>query len=160
MKKYLIPTLFFLLLSITMNAQPIKFASIKNVKSIIGYTDDVIEKILEKNEYHLHGSYKIDGLKARGYFDEEMQYWIEAILDSKEECVGARFGGINDTEYQGVKTFIIDNKYSLIQRNDTGTIKTDIWQSPEKQWKIIIAYINTPAFKLKHISLYFIKPQP
>lgn len=158
MKKCLIPTLFFLLLSITMNAQPIKFSSIKSIKPFIGYTEDVVEKLLEKNEYQLHDFYEIDGLDAQGYFDEEMQYWIEVILDSKKKCVGARFGGINDTEYQGVKNFIIDNKYSLLQRNDTGTIKTDIWQSPEKQWKIIITYKNTPDFELKHITLYFIKP--
>ncbi len=158
MKKCLIPTLFFLLLSITMNAQPIKFSSIKSIKPFIGQTDDVIAKILEKNEYHLHGLDKIDGLWVRGYFDEEMRYWIEVILDSNNKCVGVWFGGINDTEYQGVKNFIIDNKYSLLQRNDTGTIKTDIWQSPEKQWEIIITYKNTPDFKLRHIKFYLIKP--
>ena len=158
MKKCLIPTLFFLLLSITMNAQPMKFSSIKSIKPLIGYTEDVVEKLVEKNEYHLHNFYVIDGLKAPGYFDEEMQYWIEVILDSKKKCVGARFGGINDTEYQGIKNFIIDNKYSLLQRNDTGTIKTDIWQSLEKEWQIIITYKNIPDFKLKHVTLYFIKP--
>ena len=53
-----------------MNAQPIKFSSIKSIKPFMGYTEDVVEKLLEKNEYHLHNFYQIDGLNAQGYFDE------------------------------------------------------------------------------------------
>lgn len=158
MKKCVVPTLLFLCLSITIAAQPIKFSSVKSIKPLIGLTEDAVEKLVEKNEYHLHGFSEIDGLNAQGYFDEEMEYWIEVIVDSKKKCVGAQFGGINETEYQAVKNFIADNKYSLLQKNDTGTIKTDTWQSPEKQWRISITYKNTPNFKLKYITLYFIKP--